>query len=240
MRRITKDTLPETDERTCVVVDGMAATVQSLGKPSGASPFGDLADSFCDRVFCHLKGSQTRLVVVFDDYRKTSIKGQNRVHRTTKRRKIRRIIDGRDVPLPSVWLSFISMEENKVNLIHLLRDQLLLKAHNLPAHHEVVVSGGDEFHAASSTGRNVEHLNSTHEEADTKIVLHAADANAQNFHRVVVCARDTDILLLLLYHDTAQEVWMSSGTAKAKQFIPREYCAFKLRARSCHQYSGVL
>lgn len=112
------------------------------------------------------------------------------------------------------------MEENKVNLIRFLRDQLLLRAQTLPAHHEVVVSGGDDFPAESSTGRDVQHLNSNHEEADTKIILHAADASVQNFYRVVVCTRDTDILLLLIHHETAEEVWMSSGTSKDKDFIP--------------------
>jgi hypothetical protein len=214
-----KDQLPETDQPTCVIVDGMAV-VQALGKPSTATTFGDLADCVCDRVFSNLKGSQTRLDIVLDDYRKNSIKSETRVHRTTKRQKIRRIIDDRNVRLPSVWQSFISMEENKVNLIQFLRDQVLLRAQSLPDHQEVVVSGGDKFPAASSIGRDVEHLNSTHEEADTKIILHAVDAKVQNFYRVVMCTRDTDILLLLIHHETAQEVWMSSGTSKEKQFFP--------------------
>ena len=60
--------LPETDQATCVIVDGMAA-VQALGKPSNASTFGDLADCFCDRVFVNLRGSQTSLDIIFDEYR---------------------------------------------------------------------------------------------------------------------------------------------------------------------------
>ena len=211
--------LPETDRPTCVIVDGMAV-VQALGKPSNATTFGDLADSFCNQVFSNLRGTQTRLDIVFDDYRQKSIKSGARVQRTTSKWKIRRIIDGRNVRLPSVWQSFISLEANKVNLIRFLRDQLLLRAQTLPTYHEVVVSGGDAFPAVSSTGRDVQHLNSNHEEADTKIILHALDASVQNFHRVVVCTRDTDILLLLIRHETAEEVWMSSGTSKDKHFIP--------------------
>ena len=196
------------------------AAVQALGKPSNASTFGDLADCFCDRVFANLQGSQTRLDIVFDEYRQKSIKADTRVSRSAKRRKITRIIDGRGVRLPAVWQTFISLQKNKLNLIDFLREQILVKAKALPANYEVVVSGGDRFPAVSSSARVVSHLNSSHEEANTKIVLHCADANAQNFQRVVVCSRDTDVLLLLIYHATAEEVWLSAGTTKEKIFVP--------------------
>ena len=69
----TKSILPETEQTTCVIIDGMAL-VQVLGKPHGANTFGELADSFCDKVFSNLRGSQTRIDVVFDDYRAKFIK----------------------------------------------------------------------------------------------------------------------------------------------------------------------
>ena len=83
--------------------------------------------------------------------------------------------------LHSGWQTFISLEENKVNLIQILWDQLVLKAQCRPDQQEVVVSGRDEFPAVLSSGNIVDHLNSTHEEADSKTVLHANDPNDQNF-----------------------------------------------------------
>jgi hypothetical protein len=137
-----KDHLPETEEPTCVIVDGIAV-VQGLGKPSNATTFGDLTDCFCDRVTSNLKGAQTTLDIVFDDYRNNSIKSETRIQRTMKRRKIRRIIDGRHVRLPAVWQSFISMEENKVNLIQFLRDQLLLRAQSSTTFWRFSLTGSD-------------------------------------------------------------------------------------------------
>ena len=150
---------------------------------------------------------------------KKSIKADIRASRPVKRRKIRRIIDGRGVHLPAVWQTFILLQENKLNLIDFLREQILVKAKALPANYEVVVSGGERFPAVSSSARVVSHLNSSYEEADTKIVLHCADANAQSFQRVVICSRDTDVLLLLIYHATAEEVWLSAGTTKEKKSL---------------------
>ena len=85
-------------------------------------------------------------------------------------------------------------------LIDFLREQNLIKAKALLANYEVVVSGGDRFPAVSSSARVVSHLNSPHEEADTKIILHCVDADAQSFQRVVVCSRGTDVFFLLIYN----------------------------------------
>lgn len=155
--------------------------------------FGDLADCFCNRVFANLGGSQTRLDIVFYEYRHKSIKADTWASRSAKRRKIRILMCVMCVYLQSG------------------------KHSSLPADYKVVVSGGDRFLAVPSSARLVSHLNSSHEETDTKIALYCAEANAQSFHRVVVYSRDTDVLLLLIYHATAEEVCLSAGTTKEKK-----------------------
>ena len=54
----------------------------------------------------------------------------------------------------------------------------------------------------------------SHQEADTKIVMHELDAHAQGFERVVINTRDTDILILLIHHDILIEVWMNCSKIK--------------------------
>lgn len=65
----------------------------------------------------------------------------------------------------------------------------------------------------------------THEEADTRVVLHADLSNAAN---IVVMARDSDICLLLIHHFqkmTSSKMWMMAGTAKERKYIPiHEIC----------------
>ena len=59
----------------------------------------------------------------------------------------------------------------------------------------------------------------THEEADTRLVLHAIQCN---FNTVVISARDTDVLLLLVAHfqrTQGSHLWMS-GTSKKRRYIP--------------------
>ena len=50
--------------------------------------------------------------------------------------------------------------------------------------------------------------------------MHALDAHAHGFERVVVNTRDTDILILLIHHDIPIEVWMNSSTSEEKRYIP--------------------
>ena len=71
------DAVPATEERACVIIDGMAL-VHSLNKPVGASTFGDYADCFCQSVLSHLGQSQNHVDVVFDDYPSKSTKSGTR------------------------------------------------------------------------------------------------------------------------------------------------------------------
>ena len=67
---------------------------------------------------------------------------------------------------------------------------------------EVIVSGCDDFPASSSHNRMIANLSTSHKEADTTIVMHALDAHAQGFGRVVVNTIYTDTLILLIHHDS--------------------------------------
>ena len=95
-----------------------------------------------------------------------------------------------------------------------------------------VVAGGafyDPVNTKSST-RDVTALSANHEEADTRLILHAKDAIQYNYKRLFVICRDADVLLLLLYHlgQTKTEVWMVSGTSKQQKCYPAHTIASKL------------
>ena len=125
------------------------------------------------------------------------------------------------------------MDENKADLAHILSEALTTGAHQLPQHLELVTSGGfTDIHKSTSNRREVPHLSSNHEEADTRLVLHALDARDAGYQRIVVKCRDTDVFLLLLYHlgQFDIEVWMISGTAKKMKCFPAHVDAKKLPA----------
>ena len=100
---------------------------------------------------------------------------------------------------------------------------------------EIVVAGGfrDELKVKSSTGATeLGPLKSIHEEADTRLVLHAVHSQC---HKVVVSSRDTDVLLLLVSHFQrmqCQHLWMKSGTSKKRRCIPIDAVFNKLPSGS--------
>ena len=60
---------------------------------------------------------------------------------------------------------------------------------------KLVTAGGfsDIDKSASPMGRDIESLKSDHEEADTRIILHAKEASDIGYERLVRCARIVNI-----------------------------------------------
>ena len=201
-----------------LIIDGQALVV-AIGKPHGASTFGDLADVFIQNVL-HSGESFSRIDVLFDRYYDVSIKAGARKKRSQGSRPIRRLIENRDVPLPSRWDNFLAHPDNKADLARFLSQQLILSS---PSNKIVVVAGGfsDEEMVESSTPVvQTEKLQAKHEEADTRVILHCVESQAST---VVVAARDTDILVLLLAHFSrmsCDKLWLKAGTAKKRKYVP--------------------
>ena len=91
----------------------------------------------------------------------------------------------------------MASQENKADLASFLCRELLAQA---PPDKEIVVAGGftdkRQIQLSKATN-NRSHLNATHEEADTRMVLQCIHNNSET---IVVSARDTDVLLLLVAH----------------------------------------
>ena len=67
---------------------------------------------------------------------------------------------------------------------------------------------------------SLDSLSSNHEEADTRLILHAIHSDAST---IVARARDTDVLILLVAHAPkikSTNIWMKSGTYKEPKYIP--------------------
>lgn len=122
------------------------------------------------------------------------------------------------MPLPQVWEQYISLNDNKADLAEFLSGELMSHSNTLPEGSPIVVGGGltGENNAKANTF-DAEHLSVNHKEADTRMIVHAKDASARGYERLIVNCRDTDVLLLLIYHmGSAVETWMVSGTSKQR------------------------
>ena len=90
----------------------------------------------------------------------------------------------------------------------------------------MVVAGGFEEEDTVKYNQaelDISDLRALHEEADTRIVFHASHcANKSGAVNIIVSARDTDVLILLLahFHEIKIDMWMSAGTAKKPKYIP--------------------
>ena len=161
---------------------------------------------------------------MFDRYTgDQSIKAVTRSKRVGKKRPIRKVIDGRNVPLPQVWSNVIASDENKADLARFLTEIIVTKGTDIPQQCELVTGGGFSCAThARSTRRSEVKFQGNHEEADTRLVLHSCEAVNQGYKRVLVICRDTDVMLLLVHFIPPQtaEVWMISGTAKKRKCYP--------------------
>jgi len=218
----TPSRVPESDIPTCAIIDGHAL-VQAIGKPQGCDTFGNYADVYVQAVYRHFGVSVTRVDVAFDRYLGgQSIKVTTRAKRIGKRRPIRKLVTNRDTPLPQVWDQYISNEDNKGDLAEFLSNELMKNSDNLPNGSTIVIGGGyrGEMNAKSSSF-NANHLSANHEEADTRMIVHAKDAIERGYRRLEIFSRDTDVLLLLLYHlGEETECWMVSGTGRSRRCYP--------------------
>jgi hypothetical protein len=92
---------------------------------------------------------------------------------------------------------------------------------------EMVVAGGfaDGTRAvlvSNGQHNDIGHLKSDHEEADTRLLLHAKDTS--NTHsRIVIHSSDTDVCVLCvsLYHEfNCHKLWFRTGIRCKLRFIP--------------------
>ncbi|KAG1661763.1 hypothetical protein GQR58_021271 [Nymphon striatum] len=218
--------LPKSEAKTCLLIDG-AALIQAIGKPAKAQTFEDLSVEFCNSVLKRFGSVYSRVDLLFDRYQDLSIKSGTRSKRSEagKVKPIRRVISSKDVKLPSNFKSFLSLSENKADLAAFLSEAMVEMAEEkLNPTHELVVAGGfeDLLKVWISTDRSTDHLSSNHEEADTRLILHAADASQQGYERCVLQCRDTDVLVLAVAHRDSlpSETWFSMGLKAKRPFIP--------------------
>ena len=129
----------------------------------------------------------------------------------------------------------------QVNLCDFLSAALCrLGEHQLPPQKELVIGGGfrDGEKAVTVTigqCREVQVLRSNHEEADTRMILHAKYA-ARTDRRLVTQSPDTDVLILSVSHFRSlgcPELWFRTGLKDRQRMIPVHDIAHALGEKLC-------
>ena len=160
--------------------------------------FGEYIERYCQSIF-KLPGS--RIDIIMDRYDVPSIKDQKRKVRAKnirqdKKKGVKKAIS-EDVVLPQndSFKSFLSVDENKMQLQQMIGDALIFHA---PKDKCIIVSGAFASCTevkCSSPGFNTEDLQSDHHEADTRLVVSIQNSSARH---VIVDSKDTDAFIILV------------------------------------------
>ena len=225
---ITVDTL---------IVDG--AAIINMLKPGGAKSFQDYADTVVLPYIESRLQNISRLDIVWDVYQKDSLKANARNQRG---KGVRRRVEATSL-VPKNWQGFLRVDDNKTELFSFLATRIS----NLNTSKEVITT-----HNASVLCVNREGVQGlapcSHEEADTRMLLHLEDAVRQGHTKISIRTVDTDVVVLAI--SAAQrlgsgvEVWIAFGTGKNFRHIPAHEIARVLGKDRCaalpmfHSFTG--
>jgi len=222
----------ETTPRVTVnILDG-AMLVQML-QPRGSKTFQDYADnvflSHLSERLIHVK----RLDLIWDRYITDSLKSATRERRGHGSR--RRVTSSNRVP--NNWQSFLRVDENKTELFQFLAQQSLSLSEDGK---EIYCTSGEQVLCAPPRIANTIIEPCTHEEADTRMVLHLYDAALSGHRSIMITASDTDVLVIILsnfHRIPGSEIWMLFGVGKHQRYIAVHEIANSLGPMKCRSMS---
>lgn len=217
----------------CVVLDG-SAVVQMLKVSSSVTTFREYAENIFRRHVHAVLRSCLRVDVVFDVYVENSLKRLTRLDRGSGQK--RRVLP--DCSLPKNWHEFLHVDENKTQLFQYLAvviTELVVEGKTI-----VATTGTSVLSCPTFPIEDLEPCN--HEEADTRMILHALDASHQlDVHGVtdksiMIRTVDTDVVVLCVSFFTklhVNELWIAFGVGRSFRYIATHEVARSLGPAAC-------
>ena len=180
--------------------------------------FGEFAMDLLDRIL-RVGTKSNRIDVVFDDYRKASIKNVERSRRSSGNLLFQSIL-----PTTAIkqWGLFLSSGKNKNALVKFICSEWKKANYlNKISSKDLFVTDGESvYHLSESLCSLVEELTSNHEEADTRMVLHAKHAS-QTSQQVLISSPDTDVFVICLgmQHLINANMFFLTGVKNSRRII---------------------
>ena len=183
---------PNEDQMKVAIVVGMAE-VQPLDKPEWIRNCAQLAEHFSNRVIqTHTGSNEVRLI--FDRYDLPfSLKAATRVRRQGSQAPVYYHITDTTHIAKVPMKRLLSHTKTKMELTIYLGQKI--KEYADRSGRQLVVAWGS---VCKATHKDVAHLQSNQEEADTKMILHALDATANGASQLQIHSPDTDVFVLAL------------------------------------------
>ena len=195
------------------LIDG-AALVNMLKPSKESRTFTDYVNvTYLPYIEAQLLSVQ-RVDIIWDIYVDNSLKASTRSKRGTGIRQ--RVEPG--VKLPKNWPQFLKVDSNKVELFHYLAEQTGLVQYEW----KCVLVTKDSLVLSSSAQITDNISPCTHEEADTRLLLHAADCARQGLKKVLIRTVDTDVVVIavsVFSRLNLDELWIAFGVGKYFKYI---------------------
>jgi len=218
------------------ILDG--AAIVNMLRPGAAKTFKAYAtDVFVPYVTSVLQHVE-RLDIIWDQYLSDSLKAGTR----SKRGKgVRRRVEPTSA-IPGNWQEFLRIDENKTELFSFLASNVA----EIDTNKHLITTQGTGV--LCSSRQDVSALAPcTHEEADTRMLLHLKDAVQNGYSKVSIRTVDTDVVVLAITSANRlniSELWVAFGAGKSFRFIAAHDIAKALGPDRCvalpmfHAFTG--
>lgn len=228
-------------DQTAIFIDHMAC-VQRVCFRTGMNTFGDVTDSLGRYIISAF--SEGDIVQVISDHYEydISIKAGERKRRGNISGSPEIKVRSRDQILPRNMKAYLSNPKNKDNLNDFMFNEWL---HEMPSKlaegQTLVLAGGFKDHqrvvSVTSNGvDNVDYLFSSHEEADTRLLLHVNDSKTRfGSKNAVIWSPATDVLVLCVafQEEIGINIWFKTGIKRDIRYIPVHVVTEKFGSSLC-------
>ena len=223
------------------IIDGMSIVQKLKGENL---TFDEVADMLLSAVL-NTSASSNRDDVVFDVYKQISIKDAERALRSTDGGiRFTNIAPGHRI---HQWRRLLSCDISKTKLIKFVTEQWGTEPYRIRLKDKVLYVTCEDICTKITREAVVEvdELRSSHEEADTRLLLHCKHASS-SFHSVIVASEDTDVMMLCLaFHDDIDcNLFIRCGSSTRTRLVDITKVASALGRNICkallglHSYTG--
>ena len=192
--------VPKTPD--CIVFDGMAI-IQMLPAPTDPKEtYQQMAAAFWSHVF-HCSYGVSNIHMVFYRYEPNSLKSQARQKRGENVSSHAPVTMQNNMTIVD-WKKILASIRSKQELTKLYTKYLTENCHGILQENVTVFVASGIGQKAIKVSNSVvsyeQDLESNHEEADSRMILHLAFAGSSGAKKAVVVSPDTDVFVLLVHH----------------------------------------
>ena len=227
---------------SALLFDGMALI---QGTRDGSGTFLQYADRILVKAVRQCTSMRcTRMDFVTDRYPETSIKDCEHIRREASSAQRTEITRG-DQKLPKQLTKFLSNGKNKENLVDFLLVAWSRPDAKIPPSLDIYLCHRESCTLLQNVNdtivaTEIPELQCDHQEADTRLMLHAKHACRTNA-TIVIASPDTDVFLLCasVMHEFTSELYFMTGTASDTRILQMSTISSWYRVDTCQAILGL-